>query len=338
MLLQGLLDLEAGNANLAADELGVLANRQPANQRVQLLLARALYEAGDYNQLFSRFASLAQRSGASPYLLTLLGRAFEDQGNRAAAAKFLDRAANASRSDLQPIFEPDSPSTLAPRFAADPLASGQAALYVRSLLNAQNQTAAAQAANQFLQLRPGSGDALALLGDVELISGRAGDALAHYQRAAQVRFPDLLLLRVCEAYDRLGQIRAAEIVVGEYLAAFPNSRLAARMMGGQAELGGDWRTAVLLLANLRTRGWNRDVRLLTDLSLVQLRSGDTPAALASAQRAWELQPSNPSAAKALGSALAAAGQNSAGAGQLFEQARRMNLDNPSLLAALAPPH
>jgi len=72
MLLQGLLDLEAGNANVAADELAVLADRQPANQRVQLLLARALYAAGDYNQLVARFGALAQRSDASPYLLTAL--------------------------------------------------------------------------------------------------------------------------------------------------------------------------------------------------------------------------------------------------------------------------
>ena len=81
-------------------------------------------------------------------------------------------------------------------------------------------------------------------------------ALAHYQRSALVRFPDLLLLRVCEAYDRLGQARAAEPVVGEYLAAFHNSRLATRLAARQVELGGDWPTAVLLLANLRTRGGN----------------------------------------------------------------------------------
>ena len=338
MLLQGLLELEAGNTNLAADELAVLADHQPANQRVQLLLARALYAAGDYNQLFTRFASLAQRTDASPYLLTLLGRAYEDQGNRVAAAPLLDRATTVAPPAIQPIFEPDSPGTLGPRFAADPASAGQAALYVRSLLNVQNQTAAAQAANRFLQLRPGSGEALALLGDVELVSGRAGDALAHYQRAAQVRFPDLLLLRMCEAYDRLGQVRAAETVVGEYLAAFPHSHLAARLAARQAELRGDWRTSLLLLANLRSRGDNRDVRLLTDLSQAQQRSGDTPAALASALRAWNLQPSNPIAAEALGRALNAAGKNTAGAGQLFEQARRMSLENPSLQAMLAPRH
>ena len=338
MLLQGLLELEAGNANVAADELAVLADRQPANQRVQLLLARALYAAGDYNQLFARFAALAQRSDAPPYLLTLLARAYEDQGNRTAAAPLLDRAATPTLPGLQPIFEPDAPSVLGPRFAAAPAAPGQAVPYVRSLLNAQNNAAAALAANQFLQLRPGSGDALALLGDVELVSGRPGNALAHYTRAAQVRFPDLLLLRIVEAYDKLGQGRAAQPVVAQYLAAFPGSRLAARLAANQAALAGDWLTARRLLESLRARGGNRDVRLLADLSLAQLRNGDTPAALASARRAWDLQPSSPVAAQALGMALAAAGTDSTGARQLLAQARRMGGDNPLLQETLAKLH
>ncbi len=338
LLLQGLLELEAGNANVAADQLAVLADRQPANQRVQLLLARALYASGDYNQLFARFAALAQRSDASPYLLTLLGRACEDQGNRNAAAALLDRAAAASLPGLQPIFEPDAPSVLAPRFAAAPSAQGQAVPFVRSLLNAQNPSAAAQAASQFLRLRPGSGDALALLGDVELVSGAPASALEHYRLAAQVRFPDLLLLRIGEAYDRLGQWRAAQPVVAQYLAAFPGSRLAARMAANQAALAADWPTARLLLENLRGRGGQGDVRLLADLSLAQLRSGDMPAALVSAGRAWALQPSSAVAAQALGMALTAAGKDRPAARQLLDQARRMGGNNQLLAEAWASLH
>ena len=338
LLLQGLLELEAGNANVAADELAVLADRQPANQRVQLLLARALYAAGDYNQLFARFGTLGQRSDAPPYLLTLLGRAYEDQGNRIAAAALLDRAAAASLPTLQPIFEPDSPDVLGPLFAAEPAAPGHAVPYVRSLLLAQNSTAAARAAGQFLQLRSGSGDALALLGDVELVSGAPGAALEHYMRAAQVRFPDLLLLRIGNAYDKLGQGRAAQPVVAQYLSAFPGSRLAARMAANQAALAGEWPTVLLLLESLRARGGNSDVRLLADLSLAQLRTGDTPTALATAQRAWQLQPSSPVAALALGMAMASAGKDLTGARQLLDQARRMGGDNRLLQESLARLH
>ena len=338
MLLQGLLDLEAGNANVAADELAVLADRQPANQRVQLLLARALYASGDYNQLFTRFGALAQRSDASPYLLTLLGRANEDQGNRAAAAALLDRAAAPASPPLQPIFEADSPAVLGSRFAAEPSALGLAVPYVRSLLVAGNRSAAAQAAGQFLRARPGSDSALGLLGDVELYSGAPGAALQHYDLAARVRFPDLLLLRMGEAFVGVGQPGAAQPVVARYLAAFPGSRLAARMAANMAALAGDWQTAAGLLDNLRLRGGNQDVRLLADLSFAQLRSGDASAALISGQRAWELQPNSPVAAQALGMAMAEVGEDTAGARQLLLQARRMGGDNPLLQAALTKLH
>ena len=338
MLLQGLLDLEAGNANVAADELAVLADRQPANQRVQLLLARALYASGDYNQLFTRFGALAQRSDASPYLLTLLGRANEDQGNRAAATALLDRAAAPASPPLQPIFEADSPAVLGSRFAAEPSALGLAVPYVRSLLVAGNRSAAAQAAGQFLRARPGSDSALGLLGDVELYSGAPGAALQHYDLAARVRFPDLLLLRMGEAFVGVGQPGAAQPVVARYLAAFPGSRLAARMAANMAALAGDWQTAAGLLDNLRLRGGNQDVRLLADLSFAQLRSGDASAALISGQRAWELQPNSPVAAQALGMAMAELGEDTAGARQLLLQARRMGGDNPLLQAALTKLH
>ena len=338
MLMQGLLDLEAGNANLAADELSALADRQPANQRVALLLARALYASGDYNQLFARFGALAQRSDASPYLLTLLARAYEDQGNRAAAAPLLDRASAAASPGVQTIFEPAGPGEFGAGFAADPAALGLATPYVRSLLNARNGAGALQVASRFLQARPASDDALGLIGDVELLTGNPAAALRHYDQATKVRFPDLLLLRMSEAFAAAGQPIAAQPIAARYLAAFPTSRLAARLAANFAAMSGDWQSAVALLESLRQRGGNRDVRLLADLSFAQLRGGDAAAAVSTAQRAYQLQPSSQIAAQALGMAMAEAGNDSAGARQLLLQARRSAGDNPLIQAALAKLH
>ena len=153
-----------------------------------------------------------------------------------------------------------------------------------------------------------------------------------------MRFPDLLLLRMGEAFVGVGQPGAAQPVVARYLAAFPGSRLAARMAANMAALAGDWQTAAGLLDNLRLRGGNQDVRLLADLSFAQLRSGDASAALISGQRAWELQPNSPVAAQALGMAMAELGEDTAGARQLLLQARRMGGDNPLLQAALTKLH
>ncbi|MFM5895732.1 MAG: tetratricopeptide repeat protein [Novosphingobium sp.] len=338
MLMQGLLDLEAGNANLAADELSALANRQPVNERVLLLLARALYESGDFNQLFARFDALAQRGDASPYLLTLLGRAYEDQGNYAAAAPLLDRASAAAGPAVLPAVEGASPAELGARFASDHAALGVAVPYVRSLLVAHDSAGAVRAAGAFLEARPNSDDALALMGDAELANGAPAAALGHYDQASKVRFPEPLLLRMKIAFLALGEPQSMQPIAARYLAAFPQSWLAARISAQFAAQSGDWDSAVILLESLRQRGGNRDVRLLADLSFAQLKSGDAAAAVETAQRAYALQPSSAIAAQALGMALAEAGSDAPGVRQLLLQAQRMTGDNPLIQAALAKLH
>ena len=332
-LVAGVLELEAGNANAAVQLLGPLANAQPANQRVQLLLARALYEAGEYGQLYARYGDQALRSDASPYLLTLLGRALEEQGNRAAAAPLLDRAAAASLAPLLPIAEDGGPGTFADRANAVPAALGAVVPYVRSLLASGDIASARRVAGRFVQLRPGSADAHGLMGDIELIAGNGSAALDHYLLSSRVRFPDQLLLRIGVAFDRAGRGAMAQPLVVQYLTAFPGSRLAARMAANQAALLGDWSAASALLENLRRRGGNRDFRLLADLSLARLKSGDTAGALEAAQRAWALQPASPVAAQAYGMALAELGRDPLQARQLLELARRSGGDNPLLAAA-----
>ena len=316
LLLAGLLELEAGNANIAADRLEELARRQPGNQRVQLLLARALYDAGEHGRLFDRFGAMAARADAPVYLLELLGRAHEERGDRAAAAPLLDRAASAAARPLMP--------------SSGDGRGGTAVATVRGLLDAGSIAQARLAAQRNLAARTGTYEALYLAGDADLASGSAAQALARYQAASLVRFPDSLLLRISLAYERMGQAGNARLLVARYLVAMPQSSMAARIAAGQSAFARDWQPARLLLENLRRRGANRDARLLSDLSLVQLRDGDASAALDSAARAWGLQPSSPVAAQAYAMALAGAGRDPALARQLLDQVRRTAGDNPLL--------
>ncbi|WP_374529468.1 tetratricopeptide repeat protein [Novosphingobium sp.] len=333
MLLSGVLELEAGNANIAVGQFERLSDRQAANPRVQLLLARALYEAGQYDELLRRFGGYAARADAPAYLLTLLGRAYEDLGNRAAAAPLLDRASAATVPALMPIPEGAPSGVLAGRFGDDPGSPGSAVPYARALLGAGNFAAARQVAERFLSLHPGSADALALAGDVELAAGNPGGALSHYIDSAQVRFPDNLLLRMGEAFDRAGRGGEMQPIAARYLTGWPGSRLAARLAAGHSAGLGDWHTARLLLESLRLRGGDGDVRLLADLSLAQLRDGDAEAALATAQTAYALMPSSGVVAQAWGMALAQLGREPALARQLLTKARRIGGDNPLLVEA-----
>ncbi|MBS0481194.1 MAG: tetratricopeptide repeat protein [Proteobacteria bacterium] len=318
LLLRGTLELEAGNANLAFAPLDRLIRMQPSNPRVQMLLARAMYEAGDTDGLLLRFSGLAARADASPYLLTLLARAQEERGDRIAAATLLDRAAAARTAPTMAIMNDGS--------------TGIAA-QVRSLISAGNGAGASGAAGRYLAQHSGSFEAQSLAGDAALAHGDAARALTYYRGAQRIRIPDRMVLRMVEALERTGQGRSAPGYVSSYLAAFPGSRLGLRLAAGHLAFAGDWANARSLLEGLRQRGGNRDARLLADLSLAQLRTGDTEAAEDTARRAAQIMPGSGVAAQAWGMALAAQDRDPDLARQLLTKAQQIDGDNPLLAEA-----
>ncbi|MDE2437392.1 MAG: tetratricopeptide repeat protein, partial [Sphingomonadales bacterium] len=320
ILVKGAMELEAGNANAALAQFERLTQMQPANPRVQLLLARALYESGNTDGLIARFSGSATRPDASPYLLALLARAFEDKGDRLAAAQLLDRVAEAHALPVMPIAEHGGVD---------------AAATIRVQIAAGNINGAAASAQRYVDDHPGSFEAQSLAGDAALAQGVALPALQHYALAARVRFSDRIVLRSVEALERSGQGRAAPAFVVGYFNAFPGSRAAARLAAGHAAYAGDWSHARSLLESLRERGGNRDARLLVDLSLAQLRTGDADAAEETAQRAVDLSPASGVAAQAWGMALVELDRDPDRARQLLTKARRIDGDNPLLAQAFA---
>lgn len=281
MLLQGALELQAGNANVAAALLDRLARQQPRNARVRLLLARALYASGDRRQLLDRFADEARQADASPYLLTLLGRAYEELGQRDLAAPLLDRAALAGEAP----------------FAGTPSgASG----------NADGI---------------GFAGAQTLAGDERLAVGDLSGALESYRRAASVRLTDALLLRLVETQVRAGSWSEAERLVTNVLSGSPCNRTALRFAADFAARKGDWARAAHLLEFLAATGSGTDARLQADLSLARLRSGDGAGARSAGERAYRLQRAAPASAQAWSMALGGATADTALARALLEKAR-----------------
>ncbi len=333
MLLSGALELEAGNANVAIGLLERLVYLQPANQRARHLLARALFEAGENDALFSRFGPFGARDDASPYLLTVLARAYEERGDRIAAAGLLERAATAAPLPIAGIPQGTVRGDLAAAWIANPGSAGATVPYVRSQLAFGDVAAADVAAGKFLQLHPGSLDALSLAGDLDLVQGRNDVAIERYLRSGKVRFPDLLLLRLCEAYARAGRSGEGRALSTRYLTAYPGSALAARLAADYSAHSGDWPHARLLLESVRARGANRDARLLADLAFAQLRAGEAKAARATAERAWRLQPQSAAAAQAWALVLVELGEQKALARQLLDQATTLGGDNPLLAEA-----
>lgn len=308
-LLEGVLELRAGNYSLAMDALEELVRRQPANGQARVLLARAYDAGGESLVLVKRFGDEAGRPEASPYLLTLVGRAYENLGRRDLAASFLDRAARASAAPIAPVVQG---SELGALIAAHDFAGAQAM------------------AEASLKASPGSADAHVQLGDVRLAQDDGAAALAAYREAASIRLPEPLFLKTVGALLEAGDATSAAGLVEAYLWQNPSSQPAVRLAATLAARSGNWKRCRLLLENAGANGGEGDARLHAELSLAQLRTGDAKAAELSARRAYRLQRSSAFTAQAWGLSLAALGKDQADAAALLTKAQAIGGDTALL--------
>ena len=290
--LDGVLHLQSGNALLATQSLGRLAEMQPYNERAQLLLARALYANGRQAALVDRFGGAARHEGASAYLMTLVGRSLEDLGRRDEAAYMFDRAAAARTAGLVLVAPAQGAGSSENRGYA-------AAITVRAQFANGRFDDAIGTAERLRSDYPGMGAAEILAGDAYFARGRYDMALERFDLATQVRTDDALLSRLVISAALAGRRDAAAGKVEAYLGMNPQSRTAARLAADYAGSTGQWDRARMLLDHLRRNGGGRDVRLLSDLAYAQMRLGDSEAARITAATAWSLQRASPIAASLL---------------------------------------
>lgn len=330
MLVAGVLEFRAGSTELAVERFDKLADLQPDNDTAARLLGRALLADGDASEVVARFAEPAARPDASPYLLTLVGRAYEQLDKRDLAAPFLDRAARAPSARPLPRALTEAGELAIYRSNGDATAAPVAVPRLRRLLAQGRSDEADGYAAQVRQRFPDSSDIEVLSGDVALLDGNASGALALYRSAAKVRRTAALALRIAAAQTQLGHGEAAEAELDHYLAQHPLDGTIAALIGRAAAARGDWRRATVLLGHAaRLPGGAGDAGLVADLAQAQLHLGDSGRALANARHAYDLQRMSPRATSALAAVLAA--DKASGADIVLAKARALR--GEPLLAA-----
>ena len=277
-MLQGIIEMQAGNPSAAAEALEAVLRARPDSHRAQELLARALYLGGEYRYATARFAGDVARDDATPYLLTTIARAYEALGDRARAGALLDRAARPRVAPLRVLPHQGEIGAL--------LASGQA-------MAAQARTEAAWRGD------PGFYDSLSLAGDVQLALGRAREAQERYAAAAAIRMPEGLFLRRFQAYGMARDLAGASDLVEGYLRQNPTSRPALRAAASLAAGTRDFDRARAILSWLRANGDTRDVQLAADLAMAQAGEGDPVSLRATALAGYRLQRGSALATQAL---------------------------------------
>lgn len=323
MLVAGVFEYRAGSTELAVERFDKLEDLQPDNEWAARLLGTALLADGDASEVVARFAGRAARPGASPCLLTLVGRAYEQLDRRDLAAPFLDRAAHPPSALPTPLASSEAGELAIYRWGDDPTAADVAVPTLRKLLA---QARMGEAATYSLKLRqrfPNSSDIEVLTGDAALLGGDTTGALALYRSAKRVRWTAALAMRIAAAERRLGHEDVADAELAAYLAQHPQDGAISALVGREAAARGDWRRAAALLGHAaRMPGGAGDARLIADLADAQLHLGDRERALANAQRAYALQRSSPRATNVLAAALAANGKP---APALLAKARALSL-------------
>lgn len=296
-LLAGILELGNGSAKLAAAQLETLTRAQPDNANAAMLFGRALLASGEAQQVVSRFGPAAEPADASPYVLTLVGRAYEQLGLRMEAARYLDRAAG-PRPAMMAIL---------PVTAGGPSGSEarSAVRLLRQMLAQGRRGEAIATANRVGLQYAGSSDVEVLGGDVALLTGNPRAALAVYSRAAQVRRDFALVERMVAAERMLGREDEARRLLAGYLNDNPRSAPAAALLGRIEGQAGDLSAATAFLRFANDATGRQDPLLLADLAEIGARRGD--GEVSAAQRAYQLQRSNSRIATTLARLLDASG-------------------------------
>ncbi len=230
ILLNGVLEYRAGNVNLAVENLDRLVRMQPDNLQARQLLARALVRQGDWLRVARDFDGDARQPNASPYLLTLVGKAATRMGDRARGAAYALRAAHPVRHGAIPIAVATPLGVLASQYQDKPNYAAMAVPYVRGLLLAGQREDAQVVADRLRDANPGAAEANLLAGDVRLLRGDARGALIDYGNGASIRFNEPVLRRMDAALRALGRNRDADAMASRYLAQNPGSVLAMKLL------------------------------------------------------------------------------------------------------------
>lgn len=334
MMMQGIIEFEAANYNIAVERFRQLVSLQPNNLQAQNLLARSLYLSGDPVGTITILQPQINHEGAS-YTFWVAGRSLEATDREQDAAELFNRA---SRHDVgqSAAFVPEAPIALLRNEAeVQPDNAVKVIPYIRALYDIGDYTAAFAQAKHLQHGNPGASDAHILVADTAMALGNFDEALAALSFARHIRFSESVMLRLVEVFRAKGDTQGAGDVLAEYLTYNPNNLSALRWMAYGHLEAENWDIAGRILENIRKRIGNNDALIMSGLAQAYAELGQTDRAVAAARIAYNLQPSSPVVSHIYGQALFAEGKRPKDARELFRKAVMIAPLNETYRASLA---
>lgn len=254
IMLNGILEYRAGNANLAVGHFDRLLRMQPDNLQARMLLVRALQRQNLNAEAIEAAGLWPGQVGAPPYLLAVTGHAMTNAGRKTEGAKLLARSAQTGESGPEGIATGQPLGALALNYADAPNFAGSAVPYIRGLIDEGDYQGAVAAADRLRLANPGAAEAWLLSGDARLMADDTVAALDNYGRAALIRFNLPTLLRIDHALRALGRSQQANEMVARFLRQNPGSPRALKLLAFGRNAIGDQAGAERLEGLLRSRG------------------------------------------------------------------------------------
>ncbi len=338
LLLQAGIEYAEGNYEAAIRLLDDLLAFQPANRAATRLIGAAKFYAGDMPAAIATLAPLADRPDADSYVLTLVGRAWEREGDFGRAAPYLARAVNPVRGGLTPLGAPPEDSAVLALIEREAQQQGGARAEVeliRAYLALGRTGDALARAERLRNQNIGAPDAHLIYGDALGAVGRYDDAAAAYASAANIRFSERAALGLFDALQRAGQPEEALRTLTLFRQQNPRN-IATGLISAQLNLqAGRWPQAAAILEQLRIRLGDRDAAILANLAWAYHEMGEDERAAAFARRAYLLIPMNAATSEIYGWILVDSGVDRERGIELLEKAASLAPDDPQIAERLA---
>jgi len=335
ILLHGIVEMQSDNPEQALSAIKLLVEAQPQNIRARRLLGAIYAQSGDAYATIETLRAIADRPDADSYTLVTLARAYENVDDRAAAARYLDRAAKPSRGDATP-FDPNESITLLARNDSDtPNNADNAVPFIQGLMLTNHYDDALGKAQNLATLNPGVPLAHILVGDAQMALKHYHLAVAEYRRAAAITLTEPIVMRLVNALDHDNDPRGAAESLATFLDQNPTNLAALNLAASLDIQAGRWASAAARLENVRARLGNSDANLLNNLAWCWFNLGKPTRALPYARAAYALQPANAAISNAYGWLLFETGQDQPAGIALMEKAVSVAPDRPILRLQLA---
>ena len=152
------------------------------------------------------------------------------QADRARGLALIARARSQAHNQAVPLGTATPLGVLATHYADNPHSAANAVPYIRALIAAHDVVEAQTIADRLRDENSGNAEANLLAGDVRMVRGEAGEALADYTNAAAIRFNEAVLVRMDAALRAAGRRADADAMTSRYLAQNPESAMAMALL------------------------------------------------------------------------------------------------------------